>query len=91
MIVRIVAGSGSVIAEQSRNRDTAIGLLAQKANPLFIRLVGHHVRALEVYVAVMAAQAQENAADFLTNPSAIVDRQNFRVVTTVTKRNRLAV
>ena len=88
MVVVVVAGCGSIVAKQRRDRCRAVGRVRQKTNFLFIRLVRHHV--LGSQVAIVAAEAEKNAADFLRSAG---DRggQNFRIFAVVAERNRLAV
>ena len=88
VIVVVVSCRGSVVAEQGRDFPCAVGSIGQQANALFIRLVLHHVRGGDV--AVVAAEAQENSANFLASALNTAG-QNFRVRAAVTKVNGLAI
>src|SRR5208337_891665 len=88
VIVGVVAGRCAVITEQGRNVAAAVRGIRQKADPLFIRPVDHHVRGC--VLTVVAAQAEQNAADFL-GPAGDGRRQNFRVFPVVAKFDCCAV
>ena len=61
MVVGVIASRRAVIAEQGWNGFVAVCGIGQQADRLFIRLAGHHVVLGDV--AVMAAQAEQNAAN----------------------------
>src|SRR5579862_8398422 len=88
VVVRIISSAGAIVAEQRRDWVGAVGRIRQKTNSLLIRYVGHHVRWCQV--AIMAAEAEKNAADFLRTTRDTVG-QNFRVRTIITEGSCLAV
>src|SRR5271165_539853 len=88
VIVGVVAGRCAVVSEQGRNRLGAVGRIRQKADLLFVRLVGHHVFLGDV--AVMAAQAEQDAADFLATRGNRTG-QDFHVASAVTELDGGAV
>src|ERR1035441_4062702 len=83
VIVAVIAGRCSVIAEQGWDLATAVGGIRDQADHLFVRLVDHHVGRRGV--AVMAAKAEQDAADFkvVTTGGNDAAGQNFDVLCAV--------
>ncbi len=88
VIVLVVVDSRAIVAEQRWNWLRAISSVGQKANLLFVRLVGHHV--LRSDVAIMAAEAEHDSAHVRTARGQ-VRRQNFGVFSTVAERDRCTI
>src|SRR5208282_5549340 len=88
VIVSVVAGRRAVIAEQGRNLSSSVRGVGQKADLLFIRLVDHHIAGRNV--AVMATEAEQDAADFL-RAGGDGRGQSFRVGAIVAECDYLAV
>src|SRR5581483_7105893 len=69
VVVVVVAGGGAVLTEQRRDGSGAVEPGGQKASGLLIGLVSHHGALGDI--AVMAAQAHHDAADFLRKSSEV--------------------
>src|ERR1019366_5687202 len=84
----VIARGGAIIAEQGRNRLSSVSGIRQQANRLLVRFVGHHVGLGDL--AVVAAQAEQNAANFLA-PAGDAGGQKLRVFPSIAECNGLAI